>query len=67
MKTSVIPAIDEKAVELAHKTLIRGGLVAFPTDTVYGLGCLVNNHVAIDRLYQVKERSQSKPIAVLIS
>ena len=67
MKTKVITAIDEKAVELAHKILIRGGLVAFPTDTVYGLGCLVNNLDAIDRLYQVKERSQSKAIAVLIA
>ena len=46
--------------------LIQGGLVAFPTDTVYGLGCLISNPEAIERIYEVKERSHLKSIAVLI-
>ena len=67
MNTQVISAADNLAIETACKILEGGGLVAFPTDTVYGLGCLVNNSNAIDKLYSVKERSKSKAIAVLIA
>ncbi len=67
MKTQVISASDSFSVESVRIILKKGGLVAFPTDTVYGLGCLVNNFDAIDRLYKVKERAQSKAIAVLIA
>ncbi len=67
MKTRVIHSQDSQAIETARSILAEGGLVAFPTDTVYGLGCLVRNPIAIGRLYEVKERSQSKAIAVLIA
>jgi len=67
MKTQVISASDSFSAESACIILKKGGMVAFPTDTVYGLGCLVNNFDAIDRLYKVKERAQSKAIAVLIA
>lgn len=67
MNTQVISTADNLAIETACKILEGGGLVAFPTDTVYGLGCLVNNFNAIDKLYRVKERSQNKAIAVLIA
>jgi len=67
MKTQVISASDSFSAESAFIILKKGGMVAFPTDTVYGLGCLVNNFDAIDRLYKVKERAQSKAIAVLIA
>ncbi|MHB0968083.1 MAG: L-threonylcarbamoyladenylate synthase, partial [Bellilinea sp.] len=43
-----------------------GGLVAFPTDTVYGLAADPFNSVAIERLYAAKERDMSKAIAVLV-
>ncbi len=67
MHTRIISVNHAKAIQQASEILLAGGLVAFPTDTVYGLGCLVKNATAIDRLYQVKERSQSKAIAVLIA
>jgi L-threonylcarbamoyladenylate synthase len=66
MNTQILSTSDPKALEISKTILLTGGLVAFPTDTVYGLGCLVHNNKAIDRLYEVKERSQSKAIAVLI-
>jgi L-threonylcarbamoyladenylate synthase len=66
MNTQILSTSDTKALEISKTILLTGGLVAFPTDTVYGLGCLVHNNKAIDRLYEVKERSQSKAIAVLI-
>jgi L-threonylcarbamoyladenylate synthase len=46
--------------------LKAGGLVAFPTDTVYGLAASVLDKAGIDRLYEAKKRSASKAIAVLV-
>ena len=46
--------------------LRSGGLVAFPTDTVYGLGALVSEPRSIENLYEVKGRDAAKAIPVLI-
>jgi tRNA threonylcarbamoyl adenosine modification protein (Sua5/YciO/YrdC/YwlC family) len=43
--------------------LRRGGLIIYPTDTIYGLGCDIFNKKAIDRVYQVKQESRSKPLS----
>ncbi len=45
---------------------MRGGLISFPTDTVYGLGCEVWNSAAIERIYTVKDRSELKAVPVLL-
>jgi L-threonylcarbamoyladenylate synthase len=44
---------------------LRGKLIIFPTDTVYGVGCLYDDLEAIERIYWLKERDFSKPLAVL--
>lgn len=51
------------AVELLQK----GQLVAFPTDTVYGLGCSPFNPTSLEYIYEVKQRPEEKAIPVLIS
>jgi L-threonylcarbamoyladenylate synthase len=50
------------AVELAARTLKAGGLVAFPTETVYGLGADATNGEAIARLYEAKGRPAFNPL-----
>jgi L-threonylcarbamoyladenylate synthase len=50
------------AVELAARTLAAGGLVAFPTETVYGLGADATDGKAIARLYQAKGRPAFNPL-----
>ena len=45
----------------------EGGLVVFPTDTVYGIGCNPFNEEAMDRLFHVKKRDRDKPIPILVS
>lgn len=50
----------------AIQTLSTGGLVAFPTDTVYGLAADLNSEEAIERLFEAKGREASKAIAVLV-
>ena len=66
MKTLVIPTSSPIALTAAFNVLQNGGLVALPTDTVYGLAALVTDSAAIDRLYLAKVRSPQKAIAVLV-
>ncbi len=54
-----------RTVERAVKVLEDGGLIAYPTDTYYGVGCDLNSKKAIDRLYGVKNRDRKKPLASL--
>ena len=51
----------------AARVLARGGLVAFPTDTVYGLGADVMNEAALARLSEAKSRSLGQPVPVLLA
>ena len=54
MKTEIISANHPNAIRHAIDVLRNNGLVAFPTDTVYGLAAPVNNIESINRLYVVK-------------
>ena len=67
MKTSVLSAKDSKTLIHAIDILARHGVVAFPTDTVYGLGARVFDTMSVDRLYSIKGREHTKAIAVLLS
>ncbi len=64
MKTEIIPTSE---IEQALEILKNGGLVAFPTDTVYGLGAFAFNNQAIENIYQAKDRPLEKAIPVLIA
>jgi len=57
----------QKQVEQAISILKQGGIVAFPTDTVYGLGAAVNIPQAVERVYQVKERPRNMPLPLLLA
>ena len=50
--------------ELNNK-LENGGVIAFVTDTVWGLGCLPNNKKAVDKIYEIKGRDRSKPLILM--
>ena len=56
-------------INLTHavRLIEQGGLIAYPTETVYGLGCDANNLSAIERLLRVKNRAASKGLIVLIN
>lgn len=63
MKTEIIPASE---IQTALEILRSGGIVAFPTDTVYGLGALALNNDAIESIYSAKDRPIEKAIPILI-
>ncbi|MFC1667065.1 L-threonylcarbamoyladenylate synthase [Candidatus Omnitrophota bacterium] len=58
---------EENSIEKAAKVLREGGLVAFPTETVYGIGANFLNRKAIDRLYTIKKRPRNKPFTFHIA
>lgn len=58
---------DNKLIKLAAKILKSGGIVAMPTDTVYGIAAIPSNKKAVERLYKIKKRENKKPIALLVS
>lgn len=53
-------------ISLTADVLARGGVVAYPTDTVWGLGCDASNPEAVARLYKLKERPAGKAMLVLV-
>ncbi len=64
--TKVLPASDPDALAYALEVLTARGLVAFPTDTVYGVGALVFDGKAVEAIYAAKQRPAEKAIPVLI-
>ncbi len=66
MQTQLIPADQNESITRAIQALQAGELVAFPTDTVYGIGALVQDPQRIEQLYQVKGRAAEKAIPVLL-
>ena len=66
MKTEILSAEHPAAIQHALDVLHNGGLVAFPTDTVYGLAAPADDVRSIERLYTVKGRRNTKAIAILL-
>jgi tRNA threonylcarbamoyl adenosine modification protein (Sua5/YciO/YrdC/YwlC family) len=56
---------EPRKIRQALEVLERGGLIAYPTDTVYGLGCDLMNKQAVERLYQVKPMQKNKSLAFI--
>ncbi|HEC31274.1 MAG TPA: Sua5/YciO/YrdC/YwlC family protein, partial [Deltaproteobacteria bacterium] len=48
-------------------TLKNGGIIAYPTDTFYGIGCDIFNKRAIEKIYQLKRRPKTKPFSFICS
>jgi L-threonylcarbamoyladenylate synthase len=66
MHTSLHSQYDPQILETAQTILARGGLIAFPTDTVYGLAADLHDQQAIQAIFSAKGRDFNKAIAVLI-
>ena len=62
-----LPSDIQEQIEKGISILKQGGIVAFPTDTVYGLGAGANNQQAVERVYRVKERPQNIALPLLLA
>ena len=61
-----IDKVDEKIVGEAIDVMSEGGVVLYPTDTVYGLGANIFDTSAVKRIFEIKQRSLLKPVSILI-
>ena len=66
LKTS-IDETDERIVAEAIKVMADGGVILYPTDTVYGLGANIFDNRAVRRVFEIKKRSHLKPLSILVS
>lgn len=58
MKINTLDKIDKEE--------LKGKIIAFPTDTVYGVGALIDDVEAIEKIYDLKKRDLQKPLAILV-
>ena len=63
----IIEKTDPKALKYAGKIIKAGGVVSFATETVYGLACDATNYDAVEKIYNIKNRDYSKPLAIFFS
>src|SRR5574341_399967 len=66
MKTEILPSTSPGTIPRALEILRAGGLVVFPTDTVYGVGSLAFDGEAVESIYKAKDRPIEKAVPVLI-
>ena len=59
--------IDLEEVKAAVETLQAGGIILYPTDTVWGIGCDATNEAAVARVFEIKRRADSKSLITLVS
>lgn len=58
---------QERLIRQIAEMLKQGGVIAYPTDTYYGIGCDIMNKKAIQKVYQLKQRDKNKPFSFICS
>ena len=53
-------------IKKACQVMNEGGVILYPTDTIWGIGCDATNEEAVRRVYEIKQRSDSKAMLVLV-
>jgi L-threonylcarbamoyladenylate synthase len=57
----------ENEIQQALKIIKKGGIVLYPTDTIWGIGCDATLHKAVDKIYSIKSRAESKSMIILLA
>jgi len=56
---------QERLIQKVSETLDQGGLIAYPTDTFYGIGCDLYNKKGIEQIYKLKKRPYNQPFSII--
>jgi len=59
--------IDKKSLKEAVEILRRGGIIVYPTETCYGIGCDATNKKAVNDIYKIKKREKRKQMTIIVS
>lgn len=62
---TLILRVNNKSLKKAVEILKKGGLLVYPTETAYGIGCDATNRKAVKKVYRIKKRSCKKPLSVI--
>jgi L-threonylcarbamoyladenylate synthase len=57
----------EQDIIYSLEVMRRGGIILYPTDTIWGLGCDATNEMAVERIYEIKQRADSKSMIILVA
>lgn len=57
----------QQEINIAIDVLKKGGVILYPTDTIWGIGCDATNPAAVEKIYKIKQRAESKAMLVLIN
>ena len=66
LQTEVISVNDPASADKAASVLKNGGVIVYPTETLYGIGALASNSHAVEKIFEIKGRPYGKPIPLLI-
>ena len=64
---TLVKGTKKEDIKAAGKVLQSGGIVAFPTDTVYGLGAVYDDAGAVKKIFAAKGREEKRPLSILVS
>jgi len=64
--SKIVKSSEHSHIKRAAKILNAGGVIIYPTETLYGIGCISNNTNAYKRIYKIKNRDYSMPFPVLV-
>lgn len=67
MNKNIYKTSSLNSINVASELLQNGEVIALPTDTVYGLACSANDPIAIQKLYKIKGREETKPVAICVA
>ncbi len=56
----------EEDIDLIVDYFKKGKVIVYPTDTIYGIGCIATNQKAINKIYKIKKRDEKKPLLLLV-
>ena len=56
----------KEEIKEALNTLRHGGIILYPTDTIWGLGCDPTNEIAVNRIFKIKSRGENKSLIILV-
>ena len=66
IKTEILPSAEERSVKTASAILNGGGVIVYPTETLYGIGSLATKNSSIRKIFEIKKRGAGKPLLTLV-
>jgi L-threonylcarbamoyladenylate synthase len=62
----IVAKCTDEGIARCLEIVTQGGVIVFPTDTVYGIGCDPCNESAVERVFKIKRRDENKPMPILV-